>query len=182
MPNRFQFMYIKLAPGNGLASLQFLEQTWKEIYPNHPFEFSFLNDTLTKMYQAEQRLGNVFGYFSLLAIFIACLGLFGIAAYTVRQRTKEISIRKVLGASIPDIILLLSSHFIKLVLVAFLVAAPVAYLMMSKWLEGFSYRIDIGISSFIVAGLAAIMIAWFTISFQSVKAALGNPVDSLRSE
>jgi putative ABC transport system permease protein len=182
MPNRFQFMYIKLAPGNGLASLQFLEHTWREIYPNHPFEFSFLNDTLTKMYQAERRLGNVFGYFSLLAIFIACIGLFGMASYTVKQRTKEMGIRKVLGASIADIIFLLSSHFIKLVFIAFLVATPGAYLMMNKWLESFSYRIAIGISSFIVAGLAAIMIAWLTISFQSVKAALGNPVNSLRNE
>ncbi len=182
MPNRFQFMYIKLAPGNGLTTLKFLEQTWKEIYPNHPFEFSFLKDTLSKMYQAEQRLESVFSYFSLLAIFIACMGLFGIAAYTIRQRTKEISIRKVLGASIPDIILLLSSHFIKLVLIAFLIAAPAAYLMMSKWLEGFSYRMDIGISPFMAAGLAAIVIAWLTISFQSVRAATGNPVNSLRSE
>ena len=130
----------------------------------------------------EQRIGKVAISFAILAILIACLGLFGLATYMAEQRTKEIGVRKVLGASVPDIVSMLSKDFVKLVLIASVIAFPVAWFAMNKWLEDFAYRINIGWWIFIVAGLSAIIIALVTVSFQAIKAALTNPVKSLRTE
>ena len=134
------------------------------------------------MYNAEQKFGSIFGYFSSLAIFIACLGLFGLASFTVERKTKEIGIRKVLGANISNIINLLSKKFLFLVLLANITAWPAAYYFMNKWLQSFAYRIHIGISLFLLSGTITLLIALLTVSFQTIKAARANPVDSLRYE
>lgn len=159
-----------------------LERIYKASYPANPFEFYFADDNYNKQYQSEQQYGQVFTLASALAIFIACLGLFGLAAFTTEQRTKEIGVRKVLGASVSSIVTLLSKDFLKLVLIAIVIASPIAWYAMNNWLQAFAYKIDIEWWMFALAGLLAIGIALLTVSLQSVKAALANPVKSLRSE
>ncbi|MGA0560332.1 ABC transporter permease [Larkinella sp. VNQ87] len=159
-----------------------LERLYKATYPGNPFEFFFVDENYDKQYQAEQQYGKIFVTASLLAIFIACLGLFGLATYMTEQRTKEIGVRKVLGASVGSIVQLLSKDFMVLVLVAFLVAAPVAWYATQRWLENFPYKISLEWWVFALAGGLAALVALLTISFQSIKAALTNPVTSLRSE
>ncbi len=159
-----------------------IEQQWKEIAPNAAFAYSFLDDRFMETYEAEQKTGTIFGFFSLLGIFIACLGLLGLAAFTAEQRTKEIGIRKVLGASSAGIVAMLSKDFLKLVVVAILVASPIAWYMMNRWLYDYAYRTDLSMSTFAIAGSIAIVIALATVSFQALKAARTNPVKSLRSE
>jgi putative ABC transport system permease protein len=144
--------------------------------------FSFMNQDFDASYRAEQRIGAIFIVFASLAIIIACLGLFGLAAYAAEQRTKEIGIRKVLGASVAVIAGTLSRDFIKLVLISIVVSTPIAWYLMNKWLQDFAYRISIQWWVLVLAGFAAILIAMITVSFQSIKAALANPVKSLRSE
>ncbi|QHT72181.1 FtsX-like permease family protein [Rhodocytophaga rosea] len=158
-----------------------VEQTWKK-YSDMPFTYSFLDDRFDNMYQAEQKIGQIFAVFACLAIVIACLGLFGLVAFVTAQRTKEIGIRKVLGASIPSIVSLLSKDFIKLVLIAFAIATPLAWYAMHQWLQDFAYQVDIGMSIMAMAGIIALLIALLTVSFQAIKAALADPVRSLRSE
>ena len=155
---------------------------WKRYLPEQPFHYSFLEADWGELYKTEQVSQRVFGLFSLLAIFIACMGLLGLAIYIIQQRTKEIGIRKVLGASVPGIVALLATDFLKLVLVAILIASPVAGWAMSRWLSDFAYRVDMPWWAFIAAGLIAVFIAFATVSFQSIKAALMNPIRSLRSE
>jgi putative ABC transport system permease protein len=159
-----------------------IEAKWKQMLPGIPFAYEFLDEDFTRMYAAEQRLGNVFAIFAGLAIVIACLGLFALTAFTAEQRTKEIGIRKVLGASVTGIVLLLSSQFGKLILIAFVLAVPVAWYAIKWWLEDFTYKTEIGMTVYAIAGLSAFAIAWLTMSFQSIKAAISNPVNSLRSE
>ena len=134
------------------------------------------------MYESEQKLGQIFGVFAFLAIFIACLGLYGLAAFTAEQRTKEIGVRKVLGASIMSIITLLSKEFLKLVAISFVIASPIAYYFMYKWLQDFENRTNINLTVFLLAGIVALVIAWVTMSFQSWSAARVNPVRSLKDE
>jgi len=141
-----------------------------------------LDDKFDAMYRTEKRLGQISGLFTVIAIFIACLGLFGLAAYSAERRTKEIGIRKALGASITNILALLSKDFVKLVILGFVLAIPIAWYAMNQWLADFAYRIEIGPGIFILAGAAALIIALLTVSWQSIKAAVANPVDSLRSE
>ena len=159
-----------------------IEQLWKQFQPDIPFNFDFLDQEWAGLYQKEQSMRKVYSVFSLLAIFIACLGLLALAAYTVETRTKEIGIRKVLGATTPGIVGLLSKDFIRLVLLAIVLASPFAWWTMRNWLEGFAYRVDMAWWVFALAGIIAIGIAFFTVSLQSIKAALANPVKSLRSE
>ncbi|HZY80482.1 MAG TPA: ABC transporter permease [Cyclobacteriaceae bacterium] len=159
-----------------------LEKIWKQISPGQPFQYSFLDDDFGKMYTAEQRLGSIFQVFAVLAIIIACLGLFALTAFSAEQRTKEIGIRKVLGASVPGIVLLLSREFGKLILIAFVVSAPMAWYVVSWWLTSYSYKTEIGVGVYVLAGAIIAVIAIFTMSFQSIKAALANPVKALRSE
>jgi len=159
-----------------------LERTWRELVPYRPFAYSFMDQSFNKQYQQDQRFGQVFTAFAFLTIFIACLGLFGLATYATEQRIKEIGIRKVLGASVTNIVGLLSSGFVKLVGLAFLIATPLAWWGMDKWLQGFAYRVDIQWWIFALAGTLAIVIALFTVSYQAVRAALMNPIRSLRSE
>ncbi len=159
-----------------------VELKYKAMAPGRPFSYNFLDESFDSMYRAEQRAGKVAFVFSLLAILIACLGLFGLATYMAEQRTKEIGVRKVLGASVNSIITMLSKDFLKLVLIAAIVAFPVAWLLMHKWLQDFAFRINISLWIFIAAGMTTALIALFTTSFQAIKAALANPVKSLRSE
>lgn len=162
--------------------LKNLRSTWAEMAPGKPFEYNFLDDRFDELYAVESRTEKIIGIFASLAIFIACMGLFGLATFMTEQRRKEIGVRKVLGASTAGLVGLLSKDFLKLVLLALVIASPLAWYVMDQWLENFAYRIDIQWTVFIWVGLAALAIAFLTISFQSIKAALANPVKSLRSE
>ncbi|WP_288371743.1 ABC transporter permease [uncultured Algoriphagus sp.] len=162
--------------------IQLIEESWKEMAPGQPLTFEFMDEQFSKMYHAETRLGKVFGVFAGFAIFIACLGLFALTAFTAEQRTKEIGIRKVLGATSSGIVVLLSKEFSKLVLIAFVLASPLAWWSMTKWLEDYEYKVNLGPSIFLLAGLFVAFIAFVTISLQAFKAASSNPVKSLKSE
>ena len=164
------------------ATVAALERTWQQFSPTFPFDYYFLDEAFDSRYRAEEHAGQLFGYFALLAVFIACLGLFGLAAFSAAQRTKEIGVRKVLGASVGGIVVLLSKDFVKLVGWAFVVATPVAYLAMSRWLDNFPYHVEISWPIFLMAGLVALLIAVLTVSSQSVRAALTDPVTALRYE
>ncbi|GAB4047280.1 ABC transporter permease [Spirosoma litoris] len=164
------------------AVVKQIEAKWKQIAPGQPFSYQFMDDSFDEMYRAEQRIGTIALTFAALAILIACLGLFGLAAFMAEQRTKEIGVRKVLGASVTSIIGLLSKDFLKLVFISIIIASPIAWYAMSRWLNDFAYKIDIEWWMFALAGLLAVGIALLTVSFQSIKAALMNPVKSLRSE
>jgi putative ABC transport system permease protein len=159
-----------------------IENKWKGIVPNQPFSYSFMDEDFNNIYQSEQRIGKIALSFSILAILIACLGLFGLVTYAAEQRTKEIGIRKVLGASVTNIIQMLSRYFMKLVVVAMFIAFPLAWYFMNQWLQDFAYRINISWWVFIIAGIIAASIALLTVSFQAIKAAVANPVKSLRTE
>lgn len=159
-----------------------IEETWASIFPHYPLAYSFLDEDFERLYVSERRTGNLLGAFSFLAIFIACLGLFGLAAFTTRQRTKEVGIHKVMGASVPRIVLMLSKDFLKLVALAVPVAWVLAYWAMSNWLQNFAYRVDIGPGWFLIAAFLALAIALATVSVKAIATALVNPVESLRSE
>ncbi len=178
----YGILSIKMASTNLPATVKAIGNKWNQTIPNRPFDYYFLDESFDKLYHAQDNFGNLFFNFAILAVFISCLGLLGLASYSTIQRTKEIGVRKVLGASVSNIVNLLSVEFIKLVLIAFMVAAPLAWFGMHKWLEDFAYRANISWWIFAVAGLSAILIAFFTISFQAIKAAVANPVKSLRTE
>ena len=177
-----EYISIRLGPNKLSKTLAFLEGKWKEFAPGQPFEYFFLDDSFDKLYQSEQGAGQLFTAFSIIAGFIACLGLFGLAAFSTEQRTKEVGIRKILGASVPAIIVLLTKGFTKWVLVANLLSWPVAYYFMDRWLDNFAYRTHIELWIFPVAALLALGIAVLTVSFLAVRAALANPVEALRYE
>ncbi|WP_420149535.1 ABC transporter permease [Spirosoma sp.] len=175
-------LVVRIRAVNPGAVLSQIELIWKRYLPDQPIHYSYLDSDWTALYQSEQVAQRIFGVFAMLAIFIACMGLLGLAMYVIRLRTKEIGVRKVLGASIPGLVILLSRDFLKLVLIAIVIATPVAWYVMSRWLDGFAYKIDLAWWMFALAGFLAVGIALLTVSFQSVKAALMNPVTSLRSE
>ena len=180
--NEGKFLTVRLQPGNVSEQVNSMEAAWKEFSPGEPFEYSFLDDDFDALFRAERRLGKVFTTFTGLAIFIACLGLLGLAAFTAEQRTKEIGVRKVMGASVMSILMLLSRDFSRLVLIAFVLAVPVSYWVMERWLSSFAFRINIGVGAFALAGVMAFVVAWLTVSLQSWKAAHTDPARSLRSE
>mgnify|MGYP006384145963 FL=1 len=173
---------VQVKPADFSASLKSIDNKWKEFVKDRPFQYTFLDKTVEAQYLSEAITRKVFSFFSSLAIFIACIGLLGLAAYATQQRVREISIRKVLGASSGTIVQMLSKDFLKLVFIAALIAFPIAWYSMYRWLQDFAYRINIGWWVFVVAGLAAVMVAMLTISFQAIKAAVSNPVNSLRTE
>jgi len=175
-------LIVRVQPGNHKATLENLEKVWKTNLTNIPFEYSFLDQDYEKMFEKESRMSSIFTIFAVLAILIACMGLFGLAAYTAEQRTKEIGIRKAMGASSSNVIGLLTKEFTKLVIISFIIASPIVWYLMKQWLSAFAYKTSMGVWPFIVAGIIALLIAWFTVSYQSVKAAVANPVDSLRDE
>ncbi|MCJ7582126.1 MAG: ABC transporter permease [Candidatus Aminicenantes bacterium] len=176
------YVSIKIRGENIPDTLAFIEETFKPFSPTYPFEFSFFDEVFDRAYKAEQKIGSLFNTFSLLTIFIACLGLFGLASFTAETRTKEIGIRKVLGASVPSIIQLLNQEYVKKVILAALVAWPLGFYSMSRWLQNFHYRIKLGVIPFLAAGLIALAIALITVSFQTFRAAAANPADSLHYE
>ncbi len=176
------YISMKIDATNTRPVIAMLEQAWKKTFPESPFEYWFLSEQFARQYTAESQLNTVFVLFAILAIFIACLGLYGIATYAISRRTKEIGIRKVLGASISGIVQLLSKEYVIMIMLAIIVAAPIAWFAMNKWLQGFAYRINISWWMFVVAGLAALVIALITVSLQAIKAAIANPVKSLRTE
>ncbi len=173
---------VRISEDDVPGTIAFLEKTWKKFAPNSPFYFSFLDQNYQSLYQSEMRLGKIYGIFTGLAILVACLGLVSLVAFLAEQRTKEIGIRKVLGASITSVVTLLSGDFIRLVLIAMLIATPSAWYVMNKWLQGFVYRVELQWWMFAIAGLTAILVAALTVSGQSLKAAMADPVKSLRSE
>ncbi|MBC3790642.1 ABC transporter permease [Spirosoma utsteinense] len=181
-PQNSGVIYIKTTGKEAEQAIASAKQSWKQYNADFPFVYSFLDDVFNNLYKSEQQTGLLFTIFSSIAILISCLGLFGLAAYTAQVRTREIGVRKVLGASVTSVIQLLAKDFIQLVLIAIVIAVPLAWWAMSLWLEGFAYRIDIAWWMFAIAGLLALAIALLTVSFQSIKAALMNPVKSLRSE
>ncbi len=181
-PQNTYIFALRISPENIPETLAFIESKWKDLDPAHPFEYSFMDESFDRIYRDEERLGQIFSAFSLLAIFIASLGLFGLSLFMAEQRTKEIGIRKVLGASIGRILVLLSKEFAFLVLIANLIAWPAAYFLMQKWLQNFAYRVAIHSWIFVLSAAFAFSIALATISFQVIKAAKSDPVKSLRYE
>lgn len=173
---------IRVAGNNIAGTLAYLEKTWKTLLPETPFQFSFLNENFNKLYESEQKQGTLYIFFACIAIFIACLGLFGLSSFAITQRIKEIGVRKVLGANVGRIVTLLSKDFLKLVLIAALLAFPIAWFAMNNWLKDFAFRISIEWWVFILAGILASFIALLTVSVHAIKAANANPVNSLRSE
>ena len=177
-----QYVFIKIDPQDIQGTLGRIRQTFKRFVPDYPFAYRFLDEAFEEQYRTERQLGQLFQIFGAFAIFISCLGLFGLAAYTAEQKTKEIGIRKVLGASVTDIILHLSKQFTRWVLVSNVIAWPISYFIMNRWLNEFAYRIQMGVPIFIVSALMMLIIALFTVSFQAIKAALANPVEALKYE
>jgi putative ABC transport system permease protein len=173
---------VRLSPGNIPQTVALLEKTWKEIAPNRPFDFTFLDEEVEQQYRFEQRWGKVVQYSTVFAILLACLGLLGLSTLAAANRTKEIGIRKVLGASVASVTGLISKDFVRLVLFANVIAWPAAYFVLNKLLQNYAYRIALGPGFFVLATALALMIALLTVSFQAIKAALANPVEALRYE
>ncbi len=181
-PNWYSTFMISIAPNSASQSIAALNKTWKKILPGSPVEYIFLDDSFNELYKDDQQTSTLILVFAIIAIVISCLGLFGLAAFTAERRSKEISIRKVLGASVAGIAQLLTKDFLKLVIIAIVIASPIAWFTMNKWLQDFAYRIHISWVIFLVAGLVALTIALATVSFQAIKAAIANPVKGLRTE
>ena len=181
-PNGNSLVSVKVSTAHLPATIAAIESKWKTLIPNRPFSYYFLDEFFDRQYRSEERFGRLFLNFAVLAIFISCLGLLGVASYSTMQRTKEIGVRKVMGASISNIIGLLSKDFLILVSISFFIAAPVAWLFMHQWLEDFAYRTNLSWWIFLAAGITALLIALITISAQAIKAAIANPVKSLRTE
>jgi putative ABC transport system permease protein len=173
---------VRISTANIPSVINQIKTKWQSMSTDHPFDYEFMDEQFNNLYTTEQRTGNIFIVFAILAILIACLGLFGLVTYAAEQRTKEIGIRKVLGASIPGIVTMIAKDFLKLVFIASVLAFPIAWWAMHKWLQDFAYRVGISWWVFVIAGLAAVSIALITVSFQAIKAAVANPVKSLRTE
>ncbi len=179
---RGNYVSIRVKPGDFSGMIKDFESTWKSLASDAPFQYTFLNQQFEDLYQSEQKMSQIFTVFTSMAIFIACLGLLGLAAYTAEQRTKEIGIRKAMGATVPNVVNMLNKEFIKLVSISIVIASPISWYLMQKWLGNFVYRTNIGIWPFIIAGVIAVIIALATVGFQSFKAATANPVKSLKNE
>lgn len=181
-PDAYWKVAVKIKTAAIDQSILHVKQVWDRFTPDYPLEYNFLDESFGKMYKAEDKLRSLLWAFTSIAIFIGCLGLFGLAAFAAERRKKEVGIRKVLGASVQGVVFLLSKDFVKLVLIALVIASPVAWYFMHQWLQDFAYRVDMGWWVFILAGVAAIVIALVTVSFQAIRAAIANPVNSLRTE
>lgn len=177
-----EYVSIRVKPGDYSGLIADFETKWKKVVSDAPYQYSFLKENFEELYQSEQKMSRIFSVFTTIAIIIACLGLLGLAAYTAEQRTKEIGIRKAMGASVPSVVTMLNVEFIKLVGISIIIAAPIAWYLMNKWLGEFVYRTEISVWPFVMSALLAVFIAVLTVGFQSLKAALANPVNSLRSE
>jgi len=175
-------MYIKTTGKDAPKAIAAAKKVWKAYSPDYPFQYTFMDEDYNKLFQSDEKAGILIKMFATIAILISCLGLFGLITFTAQVKTKEIGIRKVLGASVPGVTGLLAKEFLVLVLVAFIIAAPLAWLFMNKWLQDFAYRIHLSWWMFVVAGIGSILIALITVSFQAIKSAVANPVQSLRTE
>ena len=178
----YQHVFVRLDGKQNQEVVSFVKSKWNEFAPEQPFEYSFLEDDLNAMYNSEEQLSQIVIYFAFLPVLIACLGLFGLASYSTEQRIKEIGVRKVLGASIGQVLFLLSKDFALLIIVAFLIAAPGAYYLSNWWLQNFAFSVDLTALTFLVSGLAALIIALLTVSYKTYAAAKSNPVKALRFE
>jgi putative ABC transport system permease protein len=176
------FLALKLKSSSMKESVAAVEQTWKKILPQYEFQYQFLDESFDKLFDQEKRLGQLFSIFSGLAIFISCLGLFGLASFTMEQNRKSVAVRKVLGASVSNIVMMMSKDFLKLVLIGMVLAGPIAYFAMNKWLQGFAYNVGFGWIVFLYAALIGVLVAFLTVSYHSLKAAMSNPVNSLKEQ
>jgi putative ABC transport system permease protein len=181
-PDNVNFMVIRLAAGNIQSGIDFVESSWEKIIPNYPFEHKFVDEDIDRMYAGWDRISSLLKYFAVLAILIACLGLFGLSSFTAEQRTKEIGVRKVLGATISSLMVLMSKEFTKWVIIANIIAWPVSWYVMDTWLDDFAYRVGIGVDTFLLAALLTLIVALATVFYQSLKAATANPIDSIKYE
>ena len=181
-PKSLSYISLKFNTNELPALMSDLEKHWRVLAPNRPFDYFFLDEQFDRLYRSERQFGQIFAASATISILLACLGLFGLVAFTVEQRTKEIGIRKVLGASVLSVLVLLSKNFLKLLLIATLIATAISWYAMNWWLQEFPYRIQMQLWMFMLAGGVAILISQLTLSFQSIKAATANPTDSLRSE
>ncbi|MEP6749691.1 MAG: FtsX-like permease family protein, partial [Bacteroidota bacterium] len=178
----FNNISVKINGSKAKEAVAYIQSVWKSNYPDHPFEYQFLDDHFADVYRADAQVSSVVSVLAALAIVISCLGLFGLASYSAERRIKEVGIRKVLGASVQNITAMLSKDFLKYVVIATIIAWPLAWFAVHTWLQDYAYRIDMSWWIFVVAGLMACFIAVITISFQAIKAAVANPVKSLRTE
>jgi putative ABC transport system permease protein len=172
---------VRARPGTTEATIHALEKITKGLNPAYPFNYNFLDQDLANLYKGEEQMGNIFKLFAFLAIFISGLGLYGLSAFMAQQRTKEIGVRKVLGASVFNIVYLLSTGFTRLILIAVVISIPLSFFAIHRWLESFAYHIEVGWTVFFFASMAALILAWLTVSFETIKAAIINPASSLRS-
>jgi ABC-type antimicrobial peptide transport system permease subunit len=182
LQNEPNVIIAKIRKDNIHGTIESIEQAWKKINPASPFSFGFFDDRLESNYRGEVRISKLFRYFTFIAIFIASLGLLGLSSFSIQRKTKEIGIRKVVGAPVSSILVLLTRDFVRWVLIAFVIACPIAWYTMQQWLENFAYKTNLNWGIFIVSGLLALFVALFTVSFQTIRASLKNPVDSLRYE
>lgn len=180
--DNFYMASVKIQPKGMNQTINRIDKSWSALFPDNMFEYEFLDDHIANFYKQEQKMYTAFKLFSIIAILIGCLGLYGLVAFAAAQRTKEVGIRKVLGASLFNIVSLFAKEFVVLIVIAFIVAVPVAYYVMHNWLENFAYQISIGAGIFLVAIVTSFAIALFTIAHQAIKAAIANPVKSLRTE
>jgi putative ABC transport system permease protein len=173
---------VRIKPGDISSTLDFLREKWQQYDPDRPFDYYFLDRNFDAQYQTDERLNKIIGYFTILAIFVACLGLYGMASFMAEQRFKEIGIRKTLGASVSSIVILLNKEVTKLIIIANVIAIPIAYYVLNRWLESFAYRTGISTLTFVLSTVIVLVIGYATIAYQSIKAALTNPVDAIRAE
>jgi hypothetical protein len=173
---------VRTQPGKTEATIQALEKLSKQLNPAFPFSYGFVDQDINNLYKGEQQMGSLFNVFAMIAIFISCMGLYGLSAFMAEQRTKEIGVRKVLGASVFNVVYLLSTGFTKLILIAIIIAIPIAWFAINKWLSSFAYRVNVGWAIFLITSSGALAIAWITVSYESLKAAIVNPIKSLRTE
>ena len=181
-PYFYNYLIINVRNENIHHTIGFIQDVIGKINPNYPFEFHFLNENIDQFYQIERQTNRIITYFTMLAVFISCLGLFGLSLFMAEQRIKEIGIRKTLGATVSNIVGLMSKDFLLLVAVSNLISWPAAYFIMNKWLQNFAYRMNLSVWIFILSGLTALAIALLTVSYQSIKAATANPVEALKYE
>ncbi len=179
---RNNIMYIRLDGKNVEKTIAFIETKWKEVFPDQPFSYTFLKESLNEQFEADEKRGFIFTLFTILAILIACLGLFGLASYMVEQRTREIGIRKVFGANEGIIVRLISKDFLVLIAIAIVIAVPLAYYIMSNWLENYVYRTNIGLVLIVLAALITLVITFLTIGYKAYQASVMNPANSIKTE
>jgi putative ABC transport system permease protein len=180
--DRYDFLIADVNADNFDETISFVETTWKKLVNDTPFEYSFLDESLQKQYSEDKKVSRVISSFTFIAMLISCLGLYGLSSYMAERRFKEIGVRKVMGANVRQIVGLMSTEFVKLIAIAFVISVPLAWYAMDKWLESFAYHIPVDFSIFVYAGAGALIVALITVSFESIKAATANPINSLRNE